>query len=179
MAPYFLAMASRASCFACSPEIELISARPGYLRSAASSTSTWLESMDRGRLVTPLTVSMAFSIMAFSSMPLIPMFTSRMLAPQASCASAKSDTSSRDPSLSAACSFFFPVGFMRSPTTIKGSSSPNATVCRSLVKNRFSGFTRCMTAISCTAAFAARICAGVVPQQPPSTEAPAETRSRI
>ena len=55
MAPYFFAMGNSFSNFSDSREMELISARPGYRRSAASNTSTWLESMDNGRDETPIT----------------------------------------------------------------------------------------------------------------------------
>ncbi len=153
----------------------MINARPGYLRSAASNTFTWLESRERGRFVIPLTVSMAFSIIVSSSMPPMPILISRISAPQASCSSARSDTISMDPARSCSCSFFLPVGLIRSPTIIKLSSRPKDTVCRSLVRKRFPGFCLDITGMSPTASFNARICAGVVPQQPPTTEAPAST----
>ncbi len=121
MAPYLCAIGKSASTLAFSKEMELIRALPGYLRSAASMTSTWLESMDKGRLVRPLTVSIAVSIIAFSSIPLMPMLISRTEAPHASCSSANSDTISIEPSFNCACSFFFPVGLIRSPMIIKGS----------------------------------------------------------
>ena len=134
IAPYFFAIGRSDSNFTISYEIELISALPGYRLRAASMTSTWLESMDRGRLVRPLTVSIARSIISFSSMPLMPILTSRILAPHASCSSAKADTISIEPSRSCACNFFFPVGLMRSPMIIKLSFKPKATVFRSLVR---------------------------------------------
>ena len=59
MAPYFLAMGINFSNFSVSREMELISARPGYRRSAASRTSMWLESRDRGSCVTCVTSAMA------------------------------------------------------------------------------------------------------------------------
>ena len=137
----------------------MISALPGYLLSAASMTSTWLESIERGRLVRPDTVSTARSIIAFSSIPLIPTLTSSMLAPQASCSSARVETISITPSRSSACSFFLtaslPVGLMRSPMIIKLSFSPKATVFRSLVRYRSVPGSLCRICIVPTASLAA------------------------
>ena len=137
--------------------MELISARPGYLRSAASSTATWLESRESGRFVTLPTVSMAFSISAFSSTPPMPMLISSIPAPHASCSCAKSATSSMEPARSCSCSFFLPVGLIRSPTRINGSSSPKEIVCRSLVKKRFPDVCRIGSVTEPTASRSARI----------------------
>lgn len=65
----------------------------------------------------------------FSSMPFIPILMSRMAAPFSSCAIAISRTRSSFPSRSWACSFFFPVGLIRSPTTRKLPSRPTSTFC--------------------------------------------------
>ena len=136
IAPYFFASGSSSLSFSFSPDMELISALPGYLRRAASITSTWLESMAMGRLTATVTSSSAFSIISFSSMPLIPTLMSKSDAPHISCSSAKETTISRLPSRSCACNFFFPVGLMRSPTIIKGESRSKATVFLSLERYR-------------------------------------------
>ena len=168
-------MGSSFSNFSDSMEIELISARPGYRRSAASSTSTWLESMDRGREVTPPISVMACSIISFSSMPLIPILMSSTSAPQASCSWAKPSTRSRSPSRSFSCSLFLPVGLIRSPTTINVSSNPKERVLRSLVRYRTAFFCLVCTFISFVQFTSSFIYSGSVPQQPPSMEAPART----
>ena len=159
--------------------MELINALPGYLLSAASNTSTWLESMAKGREVTPATSSRTFSIIAFSSMPLIPILTSRIPAPQASCSSANCSTISRLPVRSCSCSFFFPVGLMRSPTMIKLSSKPNSTVFLSDVRYLLSGFLRRTVFMRCVRSFNFPIYSGDVPQQPPRIDAPASTSFTI
>ena len=50
-----LLLASSCNFYSVSMEMELINARPGYIRSAASIISTWLESMHRGRFTALLT----------------------------------------------------------------------------------------------------------------------------
>ena len=157
----------------------MISALPGYLRNAASNTSTWLESMERGKEVTPDTSSKTFSIICFSSMPLIPMLISSISAPQASCSSANCRTISRLPSLNCSCNFFFPVGLILSPIIRKRSSKPNSIVFLSDDKNLFSGFFLWRISICFVRAQSFSIYSGAVPQQPPRMEAPASTRHAI
>ena len=106
-------------------------------------------------------------------MPFIPILMSRMAAPFSSCAIAISRTRSSFPSRSWACSFFFPVGLIRSPTTRKLPSRPTSTFLRSDAR-----ILRCDangSSIPRVASESALICFSVVPQHPPTMAAPAFT----
>ena len=103
----------------------------------------------------------------------MPTLISRIDAPFSICSSAIVITVSRTPSRSSACSFFLPVGLIRSPTTIKEPSKLICLVMRSDDSKR--SFLSDISGISIVFAISesALIWAGVVPQQPPTIPAPA------
>ena len=155
--------------------MELINALPGYCLNAASITSTWEESIHSGKFTFCDTCATTSSSISFSSIPFIPMLISRISAPLSSWFSAISITRSSCPFRSSSCSFFFPVGLIRSPITIKVPFSDNSIVFRSEESRDLLFAVIAQTGSSFTACFNAAICSGVVPQQPPTICAPALT----
>ena len=117
---------------------------------------------------------MVRSIISFSSIPFIPILMSRIDAPFSSCSNAMVRTRFKEPSFNSACSFFFPVGLIRSPMTIKRPSSVISTDLRSEVSILLFVWSGALTGIPFTASFKAR-CSGVVPQHPPMMAAPSST----
>ena len=118
---------------------------------------------------------MASNIICFSSIPFIPILMSRICAPFSSCSVAIVRTILRLPSFNSACSFFFPVGLIRSPITMNLPSSRISTCIRSEASIRLFFVRGICTGMEPTACFNARICSGVVPQHPPIIAAPAST----
>ena len=136
IAPYFFAAGISLSNLAGSSETEFINALPGYMRSAASTTSGWLESIESGRLLTIDSSLTVLSIISFSSIPFMPILTSSIDAPISSCDSAISATRSRHPCLSSSWSAFLPVGLILSPIIRKFPSSPISSTFLSLESAR-------------------------------------------
>ena len=81
MAPYLAAIGSSLAILSFSPEIELMSMRPGYRRNAVSIVSTLGESTASGRSVIVARKLTTFLMVDGSSMPWVPTFTSRRSAP--------------------------------------------------------------------------------------------------
>ena len=142
--------------------------------------------MDNGRLLTIVSSFTALSIISFSSMPFIPILTSRIAAPSSSCASAISVTRSSCPARSCSCNAFLPVGLIRSPITINGPSKSIGRVTRSLDRARritlpclLRWDTSSIRPLCCIFCASKRICSGVVPQQPPKISAPASINAII
>ncbi len=177
MAPYFAATGNSFSILVLSPEIELISARPGYNRSAASITSIFEESITRGRSEATERFPIAPSIVSFSSIPGIPTLTSRSDAPFFSCSFDMVRTRDIFPSRSSCWRAFFPVGLIRSPTIERvrfpSSITDDLAELTALIES-LTGWTGCNPA---TAPFNLRIYSGVVPQHPPMRFTPFETNS--
>ena len=134
-----------------------------------------------GRSVTLWTACTVASRTAGSSMPGTPVFTSRTCAPASACDTASLSTYATSPSARAVLSFFFPVGLILSPIIIeslRGISTvrePDDMIVRSargslaVLRTDFWHLRR---------AERAAMCAGVVPQHPPTNAAPAFTSSR-
>ncbi len=98
---------------------------------------------------------------------------SRTAASFCSCCTAISQTMPRLPSRSVSCSFFFPVGLIRSPIIVNGPSSLISLWLRSDARNLFRSVFTGRSGTSASFSAIARICSGVVPQQPPNMRAPA------
>ena len=97
------------------------------------------------------------------------MFTSMTWAPAATCSRATSSAAAKSPVLMSLRNLAEPVTFVRSPTFTNGMSglSTNGSSPDSRISGATSGTSR--GALPATAAAMARMCAGEVPQQPPTT----------
>ena len=111
-------------------------------------------------------------------MPFIPILISRIFAPRSVCSSAICTTRSMFPARSISCSFFFPVGLIRSPTTKKLPSRWISCTALSLDNTRVQTGFVASGSTERTAFFSISICFGVEPQQPPTALAPASTKAR-
>ncbi|OPZ24581.1 MAG: hypothetical protein BWZ01_02827 [Deltaproteobacteria bacterium ADurb.BinA179] len=107
-----------------------------------------------------------------SSMPGMPTFTSSREAPLIVCSCANFLTRAVRPESSSSWRSFFPVGLMRSPIMTSGPSLSSRIVFRAELRADGTLPVSC-TGVMCAAlSFSARICSGVVPQQPPRKTAP-------
>ena len=122
-----------------------------------------------------------FSMAARWSMPATPIFTSSMSAPASTCARASFFTETKLPAWISSRIFFRPVGLMRSPIMTGAYPGPAKTVRVREVK-AVKGATVRFGASAGSASMArrmARMCAGVVPQQPPVKETPASAKREM
>ena len=97
------------------------------------------------------------------------MLTSMICAPLATWSRATSSAAEKSPLVTSLRNFAEPVTFVRSPILTNGMSpvSVNGSSPDRRIRGGISGIGR--GALPATAAAIARICAGVVPQQPPTT----------
>jgi hypothetical protein len=97
------------------------------------------------------------------------MLTSMICAPLATCSRATSSAAPNSPFLTSFLNLAEPVTLVRSPTLTNGMSlvSVNGSRPERRIRGAISG--TCRGALPATASAMARMCAGVVPQQPPTT----------
>ncbi len=134
-------------------------------------------SMQSGRSMTLCTSSTTRRMTAASSSPGSPTFTSKICAPFSCCVNPSPSRKSISPSRKACFSRALPVGLIRSP--MRRGRVPAATACvleettvRALSAMGFGAMSR-------QARVMASMCAGVVPQQPPSSQTPSSAYERI
>ena len=124
-----------------------------------------------GKPVTPCRAQTARSSMAGSSTPGRPTFTSSICAPASSCAAPSESKYSMFSVLSASLSLGLPVGFIRSPTMT--GPAPSSTAVEKELTTVLCFLTGSANGSSRQRFTSAAMCSGVVPQQPPSSCAPA------
>ena len=176
--PYFLARGRTFSRDSRLPDTELSSGIPLQRRSAASMAAGLAVSICTGRSQTACTACTAAGSSASSSMSGRPTLTSSTSAPRSACCTASCCKRPMSRLRSARLRRGLPVGLIRSPMTM-GARDRSTARLPEVTTGPPAFLGRGFGAISRQAAAMAAMCAGVVPQQPPTIHAPAPQISAI